>query len=75
MTEESLIRLGIFMPMLGLILLWGWIKPFRTFPEAKLLQLGRHLGLMLFNFACLRLLSGGGAYLWRASPRKGNGGC
>jgi sterol desaturase/sphingolipid hydroxylase (fatty acid hydroxylase superfamily) len=62
MTEEPLLRLGIFLIVLGLMLFWEWRWPFRVFPEAKPVRLGRHLGLMALNTVLVRLLSGGGAY-------------
>lgn len=61
--EQTLIRLGCFLGMLGLMLLWEWRQPFRVFPETKPKRLARHLGLMALNTVLLRLLSGGGAYL------------
>jgi len=59
---ESLIRLGFFLGVLGVMLLWEWRSPFRTFPEGKIRRLARHLGLMTLNSTIARILSGGGAY-------------
>jgi sterol desaturase/sphingolipid hydroxylase (fatty acid hydroxylase superfamily) len=60
---ENLIRLGCFLAVLLLMLFWEWRRPFRDFGQSRFRRLCVHLGLMLFNFACLRLLSGGGAYV------------
>jgi sterol desaturase/sphingolipid hydroxylase (fatty acid hydroxylase superfamily) len=60
--SESLLRLGIFLFILGLMLLWERRAPFRSFPETKPRRLGRHLGLMALNTVLVRIMSGGGAY-------------
>lgn len=60
---ETLVRLVFFLGMLGLMLLWEWRRPFRTFPEGKARRLARHLGLTTLNASAARISSGGGAYL------------
>ncbi len=59
---DDFIRLSCFLAVLLLMLAWEGRRPFRRFDQSRLRRLSIHLGLMLFNFACLRLLSGGGAY-------------
>lgn len=63
MIEESTIRLGIFLSVLVLMLIWEWLSPFRSFPDAKPRRIARHVGLMALNTVVARLMSGGGAYL------------
>lgn len=60
---ELAIRLGAFVLVLSLMLVWEGRRPFRKFNQSRLERLAINLGLMLTNFVALRLLSGGGALL------------
>lgn len=60
---ELWIRLGAFVMVFSLMLLWEWRRPFRAFEQKRSERLLINVGLMLTNFIFLRLLSGGGAFL------------
>ncbi len=60
---ELWIRLGTFVLVFALMLLWEWRRPFRAFEQKRSERLLINVGLMLTNFVFLRLLSGGGAFL------------
>ncbi len=59
---ESIIRFGIFLSVLGLMLSWEKLHPFRRFRQKKLERFSINLGMMVLNFAVVRLLAGGGAF-------------
>lgn len=59
---ESIIRFSIFLMVLTLMLIWEKVRPFRRFRQTKSLRFCINLGMMILNFAVLRILSGGGAF-------------
>jgi sterol desaturase/sphingolipid hydroxylase (fatty acid hydroxylase superfamily) len=60
---ESILRFGIFLFVLALMLSWEKLDPFRHFRQKKYERFFINLGLMGLNFAVVRLLAGGGAFL------------
>lgn len=59
---DSLIRFGVFIVVFSLMLVWEQKRPFRKFAQSKTRHALINLGMMLTNFALLRLLAGGGAF-------------
>lgn len=58
-----MIRFSIFLAVLTLMLTWEKLRPFRRFRQKKTVRFCINLGMMGLNFAVLRILSGGGAFV------------